>query len=71
MKTVYEKIAHKKLEIERIKELELDIMQTPAPAKYTKPNKKGNWTRADVFDYYNKFKSQGITLKDAWAHFRK
>ena len=52
-------------------ELELDIMQTPAPAKYTKPNKKGNWTRADVFDYYNKFKSQGITLKDAWAHFRK
>ena len=27
MKTVYEKIAHKKLEIERIKELELDIMK--------------------------------------------
>jgi hypothetical protein len=27
MKTVYEKIAHKKLEIERIKSLELDIMK--------------------------------------------
>lgn len=28
MKTVYEKIAHKKLDIERIKSLELDIMKT-------------------------------------------
>jgi len=27
MKTVYEKIAHKKLDIERIKSLELDIMK--------------------------------------------
>ena len=28
MKTVYEKIAHKKLEIEKIKSLELEIMKT-------------------------------------------
>ena len=28
MKTVFEKIAHKKLEIERIKSLELDIMKS-------------------------------------------
>jgi len=54
-----------------IEELEQDIMQTLPPKKYTKPNKNKNWTRADVFDYYNKFKPQGITLADAWAHFRK
>jgi hypothetical protein len=61
----------KEPELTENEELELNIMNTPAPKKYTKPNKKQNWSRGDVFDYYNKFKSQGITLKDAWAHFRK
>jgi hypothetical protein len=61
----------KEPELTENEELELNIMNTPAPKKYTKPNKKQNWTRLDVFDYYNNFKSQGITLSDAWAHFRK
>jgi hypothetical protein len=58
-------------ELTENEQLEKDIMSVPPPPLHSKKNKNVNWTRKDVMDYYNKFKKDGITLSDAWGHFRR